>query len=129
MFQWQKAKVKTGMMAHLFFMPVVRILILKTLKTGHNVRFDPRIGFYLIRSCFCVQLPQVTPSGSPVLPSLSVLRLGSNRLASLPEGSFSACPHLTELYLDNNAIKSLNDHTFSGLSKLEVSLVVLLDTT
>lgn len=66
------------------------------------------------------KIPQVTPSASPILPSLTVLRLGSNNLTSLPEGSFSACPHLTELYLENNAINSLNDHTFSGLSKLEI---------
>lgn len=65
----------------------------------------------------------MTPSTSPILPSLSVLRLGSNRLTSLSDGSFSACPVLTELYLDSNEIVSLSDHTFSGLSKLEVSLL------
>lgn len=69
----------------------------------------------------------MTPGASPILPSLAVLRLGWNNLTSLPEGSFSACPHLTELYLENNAINSLNDHTFSGLSKLEVSQVVHVD--
>lgn len=73
---------------------------------------------------FCLQIPEVTPSASPILPSLAVLWLGSNHLTSLPEGSFSACPHLTKLCLDNNAINSLSDHTFSGLSKLEVSPVV-----
>nr|XP_046237601.1 platelet glycoprotein Ib alpha chain [Scatophagus argus] len=66
------------------------------------------------------KVPEVTPSASPVLPSLSVLRLCSNRLTSLSDGAFSACPALTELYLDNNAIRSLSDHTFSGLSKLEI---------
>ncbi|KAM7366680.1 hypothetical protein PAMP_016095 [Pampus punctatissimus] len=66
------------------------------------------------------KVPEVTPSVSPVLPSLSVLRLGSNSLKSLPDGSFSACPALTELYLDKNAIDSLSDRTFSGLSKLEI---------
>lgn len=68
-----------------------------------------------------LQVPEVTPSGTPILPTLSVLRLGSNRLTLLPDGSFSACPALTELYLENNAIDSLSDHTFSGLNKLEVS--------
>ncbi|XP_026182134.1 platelet glycoprotein Ib alpha chain [Mastacembelus armatus] len=66
------------------------------------------------------KIPEVTPSAGPILPSLSVLRLGLNRLTSLSDGSFSACPDLTELYLDNNAINSLSDHTFSGLSKLEI---------
>lgn len=76
---------------------------------------------------FCPQIPQVTPSASPILPTLAVLWLGSNHLTSLPEGSFSACPHLTNLYLDNNAINSLSDHTFSGLSKLEVSTIIHVD--
>ncbi|XP_031695777.1 leucine-rich repeat neuronal protein 2 [Anarrhichthys ocellatus] len=67
------------------------------------------------------KIPEVTLSVAPILPSLSVLRLGSNRLTALSEGSFSACPGLTELYLDHNAVDSLRDHTFSGLSKLEVS--------
>ncbi|KAM9335150.1 uncharacterized protein ABDE67_020108 [Symphorus nematophorus] len=49
-----------------------------------------------------------------------VLRLGSNHLTSLSDSSFSACPSLTELYLENNAIAHLSDHTFSGLSKLEI---------
>ncbi|KAK1890581.1 Platelet glycoprotein Ib alpha chain [Dissostichus eleginoides] len=63
---------------------------------------------------------RVDPSSAPILPSLSVLRLGSNRLTSLPDGSFSACPALTELYLEGNAVVSLSDNTFSGLSKLEI---------
>lgn len=63
----------------------------------------------------------MTPSSAPVLPSLSVLRLGSNRLSSLPDGSFAACPALTELYLENNSLVSLSDGSFSGLSSLEVS--------
>lgn len=71
----------------------------------------------------CLQVPEVTPSGAPILPTLSVLRLGSNRLTSLSVGSFSACPALTELYLDKNNIDTLSNHTFSGLSKLEVSLL------
>ncbi|KAI3376421.1 hypothetical protein L3Q82_016442 [Scortum barcoo] len=66
------------------------------------------------------KVPEVTPSASPVLPTLSVLRLGTNRLTSLPDGSFSACPGLIELYLEKNAIDSLSDHTFSGLIKLEI---------
>uniref|UniRef100_UPI003AACC44E uncharacterized protein n=1 Tax=Centroberyx gerrardi TaxID=166262 RepID=UPI003AACC44E len=66
------------------------------------------------------KVPELTPSGAPVLPSLGVLRLGSNRLTSLPDGSFSACPALTELHLSNNAIAALSDQTFSGLSKLEI---------
>ncbi|XP_044040191.1 platelet glycoprotein Ib alpha chain [Siniperca chuatsi] len=66
------------------------------------------------------KVPEVNSSISPILPSLSVLRLGSNRLTSLSDGSFSACPGLTELYLGNNAIDSLSNHTFSGLSKLEI---------
>ncbi|XP_037334457.2 platelet glycoprotein Ib alpha chain [Pungitius pungitius] len=66
------------------------------------------------------QIPEVTPSDTPVLPSLSVLRLSSNRLTLLPEGSFSACPGLTELYLDHNTLESLSDLTFSGLSRLEI---------
>lgn len=64
-------------------------------------------------------MPQVT-SDAPKLPSLRVLRLGSNRLTSLSDRSFSACPALTELYLDHNAIGSLSDHTFSGLRNLKV---------
>lgn len=71
----------------------------------------------------CLQIPQVTSSVTPILPTLSVLRLGSNRLTSLSDGSFTACPALTELYLDNNVLDSLSDHTFSGLSKLEVSVL------
>lgn len=63
------------------------------------------------------------PSGSPLLPTLSVLRLGSNLISALPDGCFSACPALSQLYLDNNAIRSLSDHTFSGLSRLEVGLL------
>ncbi|KAG7496719.1 platelet glycoprotein Ib alpha chain-like [Solea senegalensis] len=66
------------------------------------------------------KVPEVTPRVSPTLPTLSVLRLGWNRLKSLPADSFSACPALTELYLDNNNIESLSNHTFSGLSKLEI---------
>lgn len=69
------------------------------------------------------QLPQVPPSGSPLLPTLSVLRLGSNLISALPDGCFSACPALIELYLDNNTIRSLSDHTFSGLGRLEVGLL------
>lgn len=69
-----------------------------------------------------VQVPDVSSSVSPVLPTLSVLRLSFNRLTVLSGGAFSACPGLTELYLDNNAINSLRDNTFSGLSKLEVSV-------
>lgn len=63
------------------------------------------------------------PSSGLVLPTLSVLRLGSNLLRSLPDSSFSTCPALTELYLDNNAIAALSDHTFAGLSQLEVCLL------
>ncbi|XP_029283339.1 leucine-rich repeat-containing protein 70-like isoform X2 [Cottoperca gobio] len=70
------------------------------------------------------KVPQVTSSAAPMLTSLSVLRLGSNHLTSLPDGSFSACPALTELYLDNNALVSLSNFSFSGLSKLEVSQCV-----
>lgn len=70
----------------------------------------------------CVQVPEVTPGGAPVLPGLRVLRLGSNLLTALPDGSFSACPGLTELYLQENAIGALGDRTFSGLSQLEVSV-------
>ncbi|KAF3698206.1 Platelet glycoprotein Ib alpha chain [Channa argus] len=66
------------------------------------------------------KVPKVTPSATPILPTLSVLRLGSNSLKSLSDSSFSACPGLTELYLENNIIRSLSDHTFSGLSKLEI---------
>ncbi|KAF7645206.1 hypothetical protein LDENG_00208450 [Lucifuga dentata] len=65
------------------------------------------------------QVLRLPAAVSPV-SSLSVLRLGWNRLSSLPEGSFSACPGLTELYLDNNAIATLSDHTFSALNKLEI---------
>ncbi|XP_077400257.1 uncharacterized protein LOC144034934 [Vanacampus margaritifer] len=66
------------------------------------------------------EVGQVTSSAVPLLPGLSVLRLGHNRLTSLVDRAFSACPALTNLYLDNNAIESLNDGTFAGLSKLEV---------
>ncbi|XP_074555289.1 uncharacterized protein gp1ba [Halichoeres trimaculatus] len=66
------------------------------------------------------KIPELTPSTPPLLPTLSILHLGSNRLTSLPDHSFSACPSLTELYLDNNKIHSLSDQTFSGLSKLEI---------
>lgn len=80
------------------------------------------VSVWMTDCCVWTQVPQVTPSTSAVLPSLSVLRLGSNRLVSLSDGSFAACPVLTELYLDHNLIVSLSDHTFSGLRKLEVSL-------
>ncbi|XP_050928627.1 platelet glycoprotein Ib alpha chain [Lates calcarifer] len=66
------------------------------------------------------KVPELTPSATPILPTLSVLRLGSNHLTSLSDSSFSACPALTELYLEKNRIDSLSDHTFSGLSKLEI---------
>ncbi|GLD71243.1 platelet glycoprotein Ib alpha chain [Lates japonicus] len=66
------------------------------------------------------KVPEVPPSATPILPTLSVLRLGSNHLTSLSDGSFSACPALIELYLEKNSIDSLSDHTFSGLSKLEI---------
>ncbi|CAB1423391.1 unnamed protein product [Pleuronectes platessa] len=66
------------------------------------------------------QVPEVTPSAAPILTTLSVLRLGRNRLRSIPDGSFSACPALTELHLDNNNIDTLSDHSFSGLSILEI---------
>lgn len=65
----------------------------------------------------------MSSSPSPLLPTLSVLRLGGNQLTSLADASFSACPALTELYLDNNGIVALTDLTFSGLSKLEVSVL------
>nr|XP_020514045.1 platelet glycoprotein Ib alpha chain-like [Labrus bergylta] len=66
------------------------------------------------------KIPDLTPSDSPLLPTLSVLRLGLNRLTSLSDHSFSACPDLTELWLNNNTIQSLSDQTFSGLSKLQI---------
>lgn len=66
------------------------------------------------------QVPQVTPSVAPVLPTLGVLRLGSNLLTSLPDRCFTACPGLIELYLNNNTIQTLRNHTFSGLHRLEV---------
>nr|XP_019961525.1 PREDICTED: platelet glycoprotein Ib alpha chain-like [Paralichthys olivaceus] len=66
------------------------------------------------------QIPEVIPSAAPILPTLSVLRLGWNRLRSIPDGSFTACPALTELHLDNNIINALSNHSFSGLSKLEI---------
>lgn len=72
---------------------------------------------------FFVQVAQLVSAVTPILPSLSVLRLGWNRLTSLSDHSFSACPGLTELYLNNNSMASLSDHTFSGLNKLEVSLL------
>lgn len=62
----------------------------------------------------------MAPSGAPVLPTLRVLRLGSNLLSALPDGSFSACPALLELHLNNNAIRALGHHAFSGLGSLEV---------
>lgn len=68
-----------------------------------------------------LQVPEVPPSPAAVLPRLSVLRLGSNRLTGLAGGSFTACPALIELYLENNSIAALSDHAFSGLDKLEVS--------
>lgn len=71
--------------------------------------------------CLVLQIPEVTPSPAPVLPNLSVLRLGSNHLTLLPDGSFSACPALSELYLENNSISALSHRSFSGLHKLEVS--------
>lgn len=72
---------------------------------------------------FCVQVVQLVSDVTPILPSLSVLRLGWNRLTSLSKHSFSACPGLTELYLNNNSMASLSNHTFSGLNKLEVGLL------
>ncbi|MEQ2248943.1 hypothetical protein ILYODFUR_024341, partial [Ilyodon furcidens] len=66
------------------------------------------------------KVPEVSPGSGPILPGLSVLRLGSNRLTFLHDGSFTACPALIELYLENNSITSLTDQTFSGLSKLEI---------
>ncbi|XP_037118574.1 platelet glycoprotein Ib alpha chain isoform X2 [Syngnathus acus] len=66
------------------------------------------------------ELGQVMVSTTPLLPGLSVLRLGRNRLTSLAGGAFSACLALTQLYLEDNAIESLSDDTFAGLSKLEV---------
>ncbi|XP_049617111.1 platelet glycoprotein Ib alpha chain isoform X2 [Syngnathus scovelli] len=66
------------------------------------------------------ELGQVKVSTTPLLPGLSVLRLGHNRLTSLAGGAFSACLALTHLYLEDNAIESLSDNTFAGLSKLEV---------
>ncbi|KAM9835431.1 platelet glycoprotein Ib alpha chain [Syngnathus typhle] len=65
-------------------------------------------------------LNQVMVSTTPLLPGLSVLRLGRNRLTSLAGGAFSACLGLTHLYLEDNAIESLSDDTFAGLSKLKV---------
>uniref|UniRef100_A0A8C9X7P8 Uncharacterized protein n=1 Tax=Sander lucioperca TaxID=283035 RepID=A0A8C9X7P8_SANLU len=107
---------------------ILKIHIITKIYTG--IRCIPPSTTCLGRKCFpdavWPQVPEVPPSVAPVLPSLSVLRLGSNRLTSLPEGSFSACPALTKLYLDNNVLHSLNDHSFSGLSKLEVSMLALV---
>uniref|UniRef100_A0A3P9JZW7 LRRCT domain-containing protein n=1 Tax=Oryzias latipes TaxID=8090 RepID=A0A3P9JZW7_ORYLA len=66
------------------------------------------------------KVPEVTRTTTEVLPTLGVLRLGSNRLTALPDGSFTACPALMELYLENNSIASLSDGSFSGLNKLEI---------
>lgn len=60
------------------------------------------------------------PRAAPLLPTLGVLRLGSNLLTSVPDRCFSACPGLIELYLNNNTIHTLGAHAFSGLRKLEV---------
>ncbi|KAJ3585747.1 hypothetical protein NHX12_014466 [Muraenolepis orangiensis] len=59
-------------------------------------------------------------SAGVLLLSLRVLRLGSNDLEFLRDGSFSPCPSLTELYLPHNALTSLPDNIFAGLSKLEI---------
>ncbi|XP_055012149.1 platelet glycoprotein Ib alpha chain-like isoform X2 [Boleophthalmus pectinirostris] len=66
------------------------------------------------------QIPSLTHSDAPILPSLAVLRLGFNQLRALPDHCFSRSPALTELYLQNNLISSLQDQSFSGLSKLEI---------
>ncbi|XP_029965998.1 platelet glycoprotein Ib alpha chain [Salarias fasciatus] len=65
------------------------------------------------------QILEVPLSPGALLPTLSVLRLGWNRLTGLPNGSFSACPALTELHLPHNTISALSDGSFSGLSRLE----------
>ncbi|TWW52978.1 hypothetical protein D4764_0180720 [Takifugu flavidus] len=75
---------------------------------------------WLVPTVVPPQVPQVPPSAAPVLPTLGVLRLGSNLLTSLPDRCFSACPGLIELYLNNNSIQTLRDRTFSGLHRLEV---------
>ncbi|KAJ3585753.1 hypothetical protein NHX12_014472 [Muraenolepis orangiensis] len=59
-------------------------------------------------------------SAGVLLLSLRVLRLGSNDMEILRDGSFSPCPSLTELYLPHNALTSLPDNIFAGLSKLEI---------
>lgn len=65
----------------------------------------------------------MSPGGAASLPTLSVLRLSSNLLSFLPGGGFAPCPALTELYLDNNTIHTLSEHTFAGLSSLKVGLL------
>lgn len=68
----------------------------------------------------CLQVPRLVSTATAVLPTLAVLRLSSNLLTSLPDRSFSACPGLNELYLNNNSIQTLSNWSFSGLGKLEV---------
>ncbi|XP_063370654.1 carboxypeptidase N subunit 2-like [Cydia amplana] len=52
-------------------------------------------------------------------PRLTTLSLTSNRLTGLPDaGTFSACAHIQDLYLDYNRITYLHPELFSSLVEL-----------
>uniref|UniRef100_A0AAV2KN36 LRRCT domain-containing protein n=1 Tax=Knipowitschia caucasica TaxID=637954 RepID=A0AAV2KN36_KNICA len=66
------------------------------------------------------EIDELSPSPSPLLPLLAVLRLGSNRIRLLQDHSFSAAPALMELYLNHNLLQDLGNQAFAGLSRLEI---------
>ncbi|KAI5609316.1 platelet glycoprotein Ib alpha chain-like [Silurus asotus] len=55
-----------------------------------------------------------------VLGNLSVLRLSNNKLTGLGRATFNSSPSLMEVYLDGNAISSLDNETFIDLPFLEL---------
>ncbi len=65
----------------------------------------------------------IDPTAWSFCSSLQHLNLSTNRLTSLPAGTFRKLVDLRELYLDHNQLDALNPESFNDLIALEILYV------
>ncbi|KAL7889570.1 hypothetical protein AOLI_G00018280 [Acnodon oligacanthus] len=59
--------------------------------------------------------PELKQAMFSLMPSLQLLLLNANSLASIKEDAFSGLPHLEYLFIEGNKIEEINKYAFRGL--------------
>ncbi|KAL6487701.1 hypothetical protein MHYP_G00043270 [Metynnis hypsauchen] len=59
--------------------------------------------------------PEIKQAMFSLMPSLQLLLLNANSLASIREDAFSGLPHLEYLFIEGNKIEEINKYAFRGL--------------